>query len=141
MLTAALSVTAVTSAIAASGLARIAPGIASESRAPAGVAGHQVLCVWTGQQPDWITASTLRSKTRAAAPARQEPGANFFTKEVLLANAIQPALGPLSLADTLSASPARADSELDVMARGTYNLMPKRLSLCLLQASVRSFEL
>jgi hypothetical protein len=28
-----------------------------------------------------------------------------------------------------------------VMTRGTYNLMLKRLSLCLLQARVRSFEL
>jgi hypothetical protein len=28
-----------------------------------------------------------------------------------------------------------------VMTRGTYNLMLKRLTLCLLQASVRSFEL
>jgi hypothetical protein len=28
-----------------------------------------------------------------------------------------------------------------VMTRGTYNLMIKRLSLCLLQARVRSFEL
>jgi hypothetical protein len=27
------------------------------------------------------------------------------------------------------------------MTRGTYNLMLKRLSLCLLQARVRSFEL
>jgi hypothetical protein len=28
-----------------------------------------------------------------------------------------------------------------VMTHGTYNLMLKRLTLCLLQASVRSFEL
>jgi hypothetical protein len=28
-----------------------------------------------------------------------------------------------------------------VITRGTYNLMLKRLSLCLLQARVRSFEL
>jgi hypothetical protein len=31
--------------------------------------------------------------------------------------------------------------EKQVVARGTYNLMLKRLSLCLLQARVRSFEL
>lgn len=53
MLTTALSVTAVTSAIAGSALARISPGIASENRDPTDVAAHQGLCVWTGQQPDW----------------------------------------------------------------------------------------
>jgi hypothetical protein len=33
------------------------------------------------------------------------------------------------------------ESWKQVMARGTYNLMRKRLSHCVLQARVRSFEL
>ncbi|RSH85368.1 hypothetical protein EHS25_004764 [Saitozyma podzolica] len=37
--------------------------------------------------------------------------------------------------------PREAASWKRVMTRGTYNLMLKRLSLCLLQARVRSFEL
>jgi hypothetical protein len=47
-----------------------------------------------------------------------------------------------SLSGTMNGSTAKVFASWKrVMTRGTYNLMLKRLSLCLLQARVRSFEL